>query len=201
MSAVIGICGSNFCTLLGDTRALENGENMDWVLSSDKFHKVFQLETRTVIGMTGLLWEDEHPLSFMEGVKSIKDLTPKKARKYCCDFLAAHRGHFPSFRNYIIGGKEEDGHFVMHEIHYDDATGVVSEVPRNPTGGVNNYGLSLSLPAGVTEFMDIYVEWMRESISTAKRLDDIVSMAKKIICDVAGMDNSVNKKIDQVLIV
>ena len=57
-SAVILICGFDFCAIAGDTRLTMYDRGMQSI-KSNKFHKVFKLNNNILYGVTGYFDEED----------------------------------------------------------------------------------------------------------------------------------------------
>lgn len=59
MSAVIAVCGTNFCTFAADRRMVIPDENT-FLCANDETDKIFKVNDRVLLGMTGIFWRWEH---------------------------------------------------------------------------------------------------------------------------------------------
>ena len=76
MSAVIGVCGLNFCSFIGDRRRVTNGEKT-WELIDDNTQKVFKLNNNVLFGMTGLYYTRDNILDPISSIQNLKKASVK----------------------------------------------------------------------------------------------------------------------------
>jgi len=194
MSAIIGVCGTNFCTFVGDTRKmkLEDGE---WILDCDGFRKVVRYSDSLLFGVTGFLNRGEKvlkPLSRFKHPASVSMQMAANATMEYCQALAK-RGEMPGVRNYLIGGKVADGRYMIHCIHADPQTGEISFRDYRPGEPPMNFATVLSLPEIFNPYYEQWSDMVALAIRQSKSLEELQEHLCGIVAHLADVDGSISR--------
>lgn len=190
LSVVIGIAGTNFCTLLADGRqmishSLEDGQT-EWSIKSDEFQKVYRLNPRVVIGIAGVFQGEETVLT---PLASISDLSAASVRVVCQayrDFLNRHKMEIFSPRSYIVGGKEKGGRCVLYHITFDPADHSVKVSSYEPQR--NGFAVVCALPPSLADKQDYYMDMVKGCITSSHTHEEMAQRVGGVINDIAKVD-------------
>ena len=145
MSAIIGICGTNFCSFLADTRRTYNS-HFGYLVADDDTHKILKLNDNVIYEMTGLYdAEKETITSAIDGIGDKTSATPEDVLASILAYLDKHKYDIPRMRNYIVGGKDSNGKFVMYDVHMNFETYKPEVSSKTPVPPCSNYGISALL--------------------------------------------------------
>ena len=90
MSAIIAVCGNNFCSFIADTRRVVSSGDR-FLFGDDDTQKIFKLNSNVLYGMTGLY--DTHS-SILAAVSAIQDLSHAcvdDVKDCVLDYIEAHK--------------------------------------------------------------------------------------------------------------
>ncbi len=141
MSAVIAVCGTNFCTFAADRRMVIPDKNT-FRCANDETDKIFKVNDRVLLGMTGIFWRWEHLTDPLDGCADLLSMSAAQVKDVVVAYLDRPKTMPFQPRNYLIGGTEA-GSFVIYEVHYD---GRIKVNKRTPLPPMFNFALSVSLP-------------------------------------------------------
>ncbi len=193
MSAVIGVCGENFCTFFADSRKIES-VGSEFQVANDNTKKIFKFNEKVLFGATGLFRRDEEMLLPFKGTNR-KKLTVgdalKAAQLYAREI--ADNGESPLFtRNYLIGGKC-GRKFCVHEIHINPETRKVELGLKQPRH--NEFGVSVCLPRDLAAQVDKWTSKVEDCIKSSRTHDEMIRKVKRVITEMAEMDTSVGGEV------
>lgn len=141
MSAVIAVCGTNFCTFAADRRMVLPGEK-GFIRANDETEKIFKVNDHVLLGMTGFFWRWEHLTDPLYKHSNLSGMSVSQVKDAEVSYLSEPRELPFQPRNYLIGG-QESGTFVIYEVHYD---GGIHIHKRSPVPPMFNFAMSVSLP-------------------------------------------------------
>ncbi len=199
VSAVICVCGTNFCTLWGDTRRTIN-IGTDLVFENDTTEKVFKLNSRVVYGVTGLFKKDETVLTPVASIKNMETASLKDVKNAVLSYLETRKdGEMGLPANFVIGGKDSSGVFCVYEIHFNIETREVEVTARRPTI-FKNFATSVLLPHKAAGFLDYYFEQLGNAVNTCRTHKELLQRVSRIAASIADLDDTVNRKITSVTV-
>lgn len=183
MSTIIGIAGTNFCTFVADQRLVSYNQSGPAVLKDD-FQKIFQINRRVLFGVTGLLNPNEDVMEPLKCYDQWDTLSIKVVYRAVMDYMKKHKASLPDLRNYLIGGKDNKGHFLIYEVHWNPKTQKAETTIRKPQPPKFNFAVSCCLPPAMEpEKQEVLAEIAR-NITTGdqhhkamtKRMQDMIRL-------------------------
>mgnify|MGYP004511397573 CR=1 FL=1 len=196
MSAVILICGSNFCAIAGDTRLTGYKDNNSYI-ENNKFHKVFQLNKNVIYGVTGYFNEEDGINPFKDEYITDKNyfienaiLEIQKFRKRC--------EKLPP-QTFLLAGKSKNGSFAAGVLAFTNGERECKPDLAVPIGG--QYWLRFSIPNIKIEAAQDIIQHKIEKTMPFPSLNVLTSHMKNTIKQISRMDNTVNSNIDILTIV
>lgn len=199
MSAVIGICGVNFCSFLADRR-LTTTYGGETKIVTDDFHKIFKINDHVLFGATGMFERIEAIVEPLGSFRKWNDLTVQAALNATVQYAEKHLYTMPLARNYLIGGKDETGRFCMHEVHINFEKCVVETHDRTPKPPTSNFGVSCCLPPRLTGRVEEYTGIVGECITSSTRHKEMLEKAAGVIGQIAEQDMTVGKQVEALTI-
>lgn len=199
VSAVICVCGTNFCTLWGDTRRTTNVDGK-WIIENDKTQKVFKLNDRVVYGVTGVFDRSETLLTPIESIKDIQHAKLTDVRDAIVEYLNTKRDaivDLPS--NFVVGGRDSSGVFCVYEIRFNTSTREVDVTARRPTI-FKNFATTIMLPKKAESFLDYYFDQINTAVNSCRTHKELVAKVAKMTASVADLDDTVNRDITVVTV-
>ena len=203
LSAVIGICSDNFCSLLADTRRVVSSGSAvgSWLAyADDDTQKIFKLNQSVLYGMTGLYRTSQ---SILDAVASITDMNRASVddvRDAVLSYLEENKKEMPPKRDYLVGGKMPDGSFRIYEIHmnfetYTPEVTVRAPLSRVMTGGKTTFGISCCLPIKAAEHRQFYLNKIEEAIHSSRTHREMLQKAAAVIGLISKCDDSVGQDV------
>lgn len=186
MSVIIGICGVNFCTFWSDMRRVCYRQDMSFEVMNDSTQKIFKLNDRVLFGAAGIFIGDEDIEAPTRTIQNIERASVKIVKTAAVDFLKKQNKLYGNLtmRNYMVGGKQRDGTFVIYNIHWNpDAQKVeVSEYMPHPPA--STFTLTMALPNCDPHYMSMCENAASDCIrisATDRQLDaNISDLIRKI---------------------
>lgn len=199
MSAVIGVCGTNFCTLCSDSRKVANGKNK-WEVASDSMQKIFKLNDRVLVGATGIFDAEESLLAPFEEYNDVSAMTLRVAYKAVIAYIEQKKSRMLDIaaRNYLVGGKDNMGQFCIYEINYNPVGKHTTTVLRKPDPPQFNFAVSCSLPYSLTDDTQECIEAVAYVLNRSRTHGEMVSGVGNIIRKIAEMDETVGGEVQSV---
>ena len=194
MSVVIGVCGTNFCTLLSDGRRVTNVNGGGIEPIDEDFQKIFRINPRVLVGVGGWFDRSEGALDALSELTDLEHASAKIVKNAVVSYCNAHRGKFPSVRTYIICGKQHDGSFIMYEVKYNVAEGETTVTERKPDKH-HNFGLSMALPYLPKEIQQNILAYGSKVIIGSRTHEEMVTHMSDLIKEIAKREDSVNDNI------
>jgi len=190
LSAIIGICGENFCSFIADTRLTANfGEDHKTI--SDTNQKIFKINERVLFGMTGLFWKDERILAPLNIYPDHSVITLRMAYKAVIDYIEKNKYEMLPPRNYLIGGKDNKGKFCIYEAQVNFKTYEAETILRIPEPPATNFGISCSLPPKLCSRSDEFVGIVENCITNSKTHREMIRKVSGVIGKIAELDDTV----------
>lgn len=198
VSAIIAVCGNNFCSFIADTRrVISSGDR--FLFGDDDTQKIFKLNSNVLYGMTGLY--DTHS-SILAAVSAIQDLSHAcvdDVKDCVLDYIEAHKYAIIK-RNYLVGGKMPDGTFRVYEIRFDPKAKRADVEVRAPlsnvlANGKSTFGISLCLPDKATEHQKFYMSKVEDAILSSRTHGEILQKAAGVIGLIAKKDDTVGTNV------
>ena len=200
MSAVIGVCGTNFCTLCSDSRKVVN-KGGKFVVDSDTTQKVFKINDRVLLGATGLFDIGELSYAPLKVYQDPSVITLRMAYKAVLDYIERHkRSHMMlgRARNYLVAGKDNHGQFCIYEVHFNPMTEKTETVLRKPKPPQFNFAVSCSLPFSLTDDTQECIDAVAYVLNHSRTHGEMVSGVGNIICKISETDETVGGEIQSV---
>lgn len=187
MSMVIAVCGTNFCTMAADSRRVDMS---DLSILDEDTRKIFKLNSRVLLGVTGLFPQGEQLLDALAGVADVEHASGKIVKNAIVDYLKKRT--LTMRRNYIVGCKLKDGTFMLYEIAVDPETRKVTVTERAPTK-TQNFAVSLAAPPQING-ADIIASVQRGVLACKTHADLEVGL-RALVRKAATMDDTVNDSV------
>lgn len=152
--------------------------------------------------MTGLY--DTEKETITSAIDEMGDLTsamPEDVLASVLSYLGKHKYEIPRMRNYLVGGKEKSGKFVMFEIHMNFDTYKPEVTKRVPAASRSNYGVSLLLPPKAIQYAEDIMAEIERAITSSAKHDEMLQKAATVIGHIADIDETVNKTIEVVSVI
>lgn len=199
MSAIIGVCGTNFCSFLADRRLTTTYEGKTKVVSDD-FHKIFKINNHVLFGATGLFERIEAIVEPLGSFRKWGDLTVQAAYNAAVKYAEDHLFAMPLARNYLIGGKDGSGRFCMYEVHVNFETCKVETRDMTPQPPNSNFGVSCCLPLRLTDRVDEYTDIVGKRVTNCTHHKEMLKQVADVIAQIADQDMTVGKQIEALTI-
>lgn len=197
MSAVIGVCSTNFCLFAADTRMVsERGDSL--VFDNDSTEKIFKLNQNVLYGATGLFSASEKLLDPLAIFPAPDVVTISNAQNATLDYMRHHISKL-SVRNYLIGGKEDSGEFSIRYLHYNKETRNIDIQVFKPTPSYA-YAFVCALPASLNAESMQYQNLVGQLINRCTSITTLVEGLAQIIRDISDKDVSVGKEVIALLV-
>ena len=193
MSAIVAVCGTNFCSFVADTRKTVNSGN-GWAVENDHTDKIFKLNDHILFGATGIYQKKETILSALKCIDSAK-ATINDVITACLQHLEFIRFDPLVVRNYLVGGKMPDGKFSIYEISLNPATRNVELSARTPIPPASNFAISYCFPPKIANRKNDYVSFIERAIMTSRSHKEMLSKIAEIIGSISSVDNTVGQNI------
>ena len=193
MSVVIGVCGTNFCTFWADGRRVVNdsaspsGYRVD---GDDHYQKIFKLNDRVLFGATGVFLMSEDLRDPVNTIADLSNASAKMVKNAVVDYLKTK--HDPELiRNYLVGGKERNGAFVIYEIAWDTAQRKALVVERRLKQSRGGYARSMSLPIGEKQLAQKALSAAQAMVQQASDHEDLEHKIASVIYSISRLDDTV----------
>lgn len=192
MSMIVGVCGTNFCTFISDGRLVAfQGTKRSSVLSDD-FRKIMKVNPRVILGVTGFLAQESKIDDALSALPDPEHASVKIVRNAVCSHIKMHTDTLPPC-NYLIGGKQNDGSFLIYELQFSADTRKITEVIRRPTPQ-QNFAISLALPMGTGNQAQMLHD-IGQLVTGVRTHEEMVRYVGGVIQVVADHDSTVGKTI------
>lgn len=193
MSVVVGVCGTNFCTFWADGRRVVNdsespsGYRVD---GDDHYQKIFKLNDRVLFGATGVFLMSEDLCDPVNTIADLSNASAKMVKNAVVDYLKTK--HDPELiRNYLVGGKERNGAFVIYEIAWDTAQRKALVVERRLKQSRGGYAISMSLPIGEKQLAQKALSAAQAMVQQASDHEDLEHKITSVIYSISRLDDTV----------
>lgn len=196
VSTVIGVCGENFCSLLGDTRRTVNTSGDLYSFHDDNTTKVFKINKNLVYGVTGLIAKTETLLTPLSTIKDLSKATIDDAYNAVLADFEAKKYTMPKARNYIIGGRDLLGHFTLIYIHCNFDSYKPETRVFKPSA--NQFGVACALPERLHDKVDEYIDMVEAALLSCHTHGEMLNKVAGIIGKIADIDDTVNHDIQAV---
>ena len=186
MSAIIGICGENFCSFIADTRLtayFKKGHKT----ANDKTQKIFKINKCVLFGMTGVFWKNEKILAPLDIYPDHSVVTLRMAYKAVIEYIEGEKYEMPPMRNYMIGGKDSKGKFCIYEVQVNFKTYEIETTLRIPEPPNTNYGISCGLPSKLHGREDELVDMVGKCILSSKTHGETIKKVSGVIGKIAEL--------------
>ena len=129
-------------------------------------------------------------------VNTIADLSNasvKMAKNAVVDYLKTK--HDPELiRNYLVGGKERNGAFVIYEIAWDTAQRKALVVERRLKQSCGGYAISMSLPIGDKQIVQKALNAAQTMVWQASDHEDLKHKITSVIYSISRLDDTVGQE-------
>ncbi len=197
MSVIIGVCGTNFCTFVSDGRLVAY-KGDEWTVSREDFKKIVQINDDLIYGATGVFREDEDILDPLKPYPDKNRLTMDSAYKAIIEHAEKIKYRIPCARNYLLGGKDKNGEFVLCEVHINFETYAVEAAVRKPeriTASASTFCISCALPLSLTSEKEMWVDKVEKCVRSSTYHREMVDKISNLIREIADKDETVGKRI------
>lgn len=198
VSAVIGVCGENFCSFLGDTRRTENTSGNLYAFHDDETQKVFKLNNNLLYSITGLIDKNETLLTPLSAIRDLSQATIDDVCQSVLNDFESKKYTMPKARNYIIGGRDLLGKFTIVYIHCNFETFKPDVQVYKPQNG--QFAVVCALPPRLHDQVDKYINMVDKIINSCKTHSEMISKTATIIGKIADVDDTVNHTVQTVSI-
>ena len=196
MSVVIGIAGDNFCSFVADGRRVLNtptdNDPFAYSIESDTYQKIFRANSRVLIGGTGFFYSTESILAPMTLIDRPDRASVKVTVQAVKNYLKQHKNQIISPRNYMVGGKKNDGGFCLYKISFDPTIKKITTEEWNPSN--KQYAIAIALPQSLIGQEQHYIDQVYESIQNRNH-DRLIRDATSLIKEIADIDDTVGKNV------
>lgn len=199
MSIVVGICGTNFCTFFADTRLTQIGQSNTYAYS-DGFHKISKINDRVLFGASGLFMPGEQIVDAIQKCPDLRTASVKVVRRAILQYLKSHQYKLTTPRCYMIGGREQDGGFVITQIQYDACLHKISEKHYRPTPPQTDYGIACSLPESFAPHRNQFLDNIVVIVNSCKAHNELKAKVEVYLHKVSPLDETVGPDIESVTI-
>ena len=201
MSAVIGVCGINFCTFWADGRMVSNSDGVVGV-TSDHVQKIFKLNNHVLFGAAGWFDHGENIESAILDINDIDHASVNTVRNAVVSYMKAHSGILSKVkvRNYLIGGKMHDGRFIIYEVYWNNECKKIEVTERLPEPPDSAYGISMMLPNASHEVHQYFLRRVGTSISDSMSLEQLIPKIVDVITEISIVDATVGKYVMQLTV-
>lgn len=146
MSAIVGICGVNFCTFVSDGRLSKLNENFKFDgVQKDDFQKIKKVNDKIIYGAAGFLGRKDGILDPFKSLYTKKNLTMSAARDLVFKYMTENKSQSP-LRTAMLGGKTENGKFCIYLFRMS----AIDEEPTvelfQPEPPVKNFAAAFTVP-------------------------------------------------------
>lgn len=193
MSVVVGVCGTNFCTFWADGRRVVNdpespsGYRVD---GDDHCQKIFKLNDRVLFGAAGVFLMSEDLCDPVNTIADLSNASAKMVKNAVVDYLKTK--HDPELtRNFLVGGKERNGAFVIYEIAWDTAQRKALVVERRLKQSRGGYAISMSLPIGEKQLAQKALSAAQAVVQQASDHEDLKQKMASVIYSISRLDDTV----------
>ena len=198
MSAIIGICSTQFCLLVADRR-LVSIQNASTVVANDDTDKIFKINNDLIYGATGVFVDGEDFLEPLKCFSSFENITLDMALNAIKDYTICNFQMIDSCnaRNYILGGKQ-DSKYYMCIIHYNGKIKKFEFESYCSSGDTIKY--QLILPPNAVPFENQLRAEMSDMFDKAKTIEALIIESGKLITKIATIDDSVGNTMNYVIV-
>lgn len=194
MSAIIGVCGTNFCSFIADGRMVRNSK--DGVTPvSDNIQKIFKINDRVLFGATGWFEQHEEITSPLDVYPNKSVITLRMAYKAVLEYIEQHKYAMPQTRNYLVGGKDNKGQFCIYEVHVNFETFKAETALRAPVPPEYNFAISCALPPKLASRVDEFTSMVGSCIRSCSYHQDMLQKVAGVIRKISEMDDTVGTNI------
>lgn len=194
MSVVIGICGTNFCSLIADGR-LVVGDYPNIQVVSEKVMKVYKINDQVLLGGAGWFLGSEEITSPLDIYPDKGSITLVTAVDSIVKYIEKRKHKITANRNYLVGGKDEEGRFAMFDIQYDAVVHKISVNPRIPHPPRFNFAVVCCFPPKIEERYNEFFEKVSACVTTSREHREVVTKVAQVISEIAQVDDSVNSNV------
>lgn len=198
MSAVIGVCGTNFCTFWADGRMVSNSDGVIGV-TSDHVQKIFKLNTHVLFGAAGWFDHRENIESAILNINDVDHVSVNTVQNAVVSYMETHTDILSKVkvRNYLVGGKMDNGKFIIYEIRWNNECKKIEVVERLPIPPASAYGISMMLPNASHEVHQHFLNRVATAISDSISLEQLIPKVADVIAAISTVDATVGKYVMQ----
>lgn len=194
MSVIIGICGVNFCTFWADMRQVSYLPDGTFDIANDHTQKIFKLNDRVLFGAAGKFRGAEDISAPTLAIPNLERASVKIVKTAVVDYLKKQNKLYGNLtvRNYLVGGKQNNGTFIIYNVHWNSDTQKVEVSEYAPHPPASTFALSMALPNGDPHYMSMYESAASDCIrlsTTDRQLDTNIS---DLIRKISETDRSVS---------
>lgn len=200
LSAVVMVCGTNFCTFVSDGRCVKFDKNGKIIgIRADDFQKIFKLNEKLIYGTSGQFNLDGDILAPFDEYPDKSVLTMNMAIK-CIERHLERCNYGIGDRTFLLGGKNNKGQFQLNTFVHKSSFSPVEKEVLIPSDG--QFYVKTAIPPDVNQ--DDIRKLLNKNIygtSPWSSLDDLKSHMRDTIIDISKINNSVGGKIMEYTIV
>lgn len=194
MSVVIGICGTNFCSLIADGR-LVIGDYPNIQIVSEKVMKVYKINDQVLIGGAGWFLGNEEITTPLDIYPDKGNITLVAAVDSVVKYIEKRKHIITANRNYLVGGKDEAGRFAICDIQYDAVLHKTSVNQRIPQAPQHNFAVVCCFPPKINERYAEFFKKVSDCVTTSRDYREMVNKVVRVINEIAQVDDSVNSNV------
>ena len=202
MSAIIGICGENYCLFVADRRRVGFNEDGTLYVLNDSTSKIFRANDRLLFGCTGIYEESERTNSLLRFADNMRELRVEDGTDLAAKYIdAKKKDNFPiGMRTYIFGGKNRDGQFCMITNKYNPSDRTLERTEFNPPLAGGNVATVILLPHDIRKCESYYNDLLEEKLKACASIDAVKSAARNVIREIAEDSDTVSYATENLII-
>ena len=193
MSAIIAICGMNYCAFVADLRITLYDKNSNPIGAVDNKEKIFKINDNVLYGATGMFDFGETFSSPLEMFANFNGLTVtavcSAVKEYMLGNLEVLKRN--QKRTYLIGGKNSSGKFILRVLKYDAVNNRILQENYSSEDGI---AICMALPSQAELQEERFRRMAREAVLDSKTELELVNNTARVIREIAHVDPTVSEK-------
>ena len=193
MSAIIAICGMNYCAFVADSRITLYDKNNTPTGVVDNAEKIFKINNNVLYGATGMFDWGETLFSPLEIFANSNGLTVNAVYSAVKEYMFGNLEVLKrnQKRTYLIGGKNSSGKFLLRVLKYDAVNNKILQEDYSPEDGVS---ICLALPSQAELQEERFREMAMQAVMDSRTDRDLVDNTARVIREIAHVDPTVSEK-------
>lgn len=146
-----------------------------------------------MFGVAGVFLMNEDLRDPVNTIADLSNASVKMAKNAVVDYLKTK--HDPELiRNYLVGGKERNGAFVIYEIAWDTAQRKALVVERRLKQSCGGYAISMSLPIGEKQIVQKALNAAQTMVRQASDHEDLEHKITSVIYSISQLEDTVGQE-------